>query len=196
MQAERKQRRAKQLSQVIGDERADVAEAAIVLDEEERVGRMMRHQTKYDGTRSALFMVISIEEPGILLVRNKQQIKDKSGGYHIKRIDTGAGNPVTYDVAKRGDSGRWGFEERRPRNVQRVGSFRFAHELEQFIAEKRVRTQEIIEETSKVMQKWIPTLSDEAAQRLAKRPRFADETESPPVFATADAFVEWLLQTK
>lgn len=189
MQTERKERHADRPSQIIGDERADVE----AVDNEERVGRMMRHQTKYDGTRSALFMVISVEEPGILLVRNKQQIKDKSGGYHIKRID---GNPITYDVAKRGDSGRWAFNERRPRNVQRIGCFRFAHELEQFIAEKRVRTQGIVEETSKVMQKWIPMLSEEAAQRLAKRPRFADQTESPPVFATADAFLEWLLQTK
>lgn len=193
MQTERKERHADRPSQIIGDERADEEP----LDNEERVGRMMRHQAKCNGDRSMLFMVVSVEEPGILLVRNKHQIKHKTGGYYIKRIDdTGAGNPVTYDVAKKGDSGRWAFDERRPRNVQRVGCFQFAYELEQFIAEKRVRTQEISEETSKVMQEWIPTLSDEAAQRLAKRPRFADQTESPPAFATADAFLEWLLQTK
>jgi hypothetical protein len=103
----------------------------------------------------------------------------------------------TYDAACE-THGKWNFEyAARGPGKKRVGRLRFATPEEEEIEQARLkRNRDDMANRAQALQKWLPDLSDEQAQRFAKRPRIMIGSEKLVGITSGNDFLEWLLTTQ
>ena len=104
----------------------------------------------------------------------------------------------TYDGVYQSVNGSWCFKLPTPgKEKDRIGSLRFAT-----LAEKEAwamvlkRQEEEFAQYTKNLKRWLPDLSDEEAQRIAKKPRLEKRAATLEVVKNGEEFVDWLLSTK
>lgn len=131
-----------------------------------------------------------IVAPGIIYCVETDFTVEYGGTY--KRADG-----ETYDAACE-THGKWNFQYAASGpGKKRVGRLRFATSEEEEIEQARLkRNRDEMAGRAQALQKWLPDLSDEQAQRFAKRPRIMRESEKLVGITSGNDFLEWLLTTQ
>jgi hypothetical protein len=151
----------------------------------EQVGQLMVRA----GTRSTI-RIARIVAPGVIYCA-ETEFDTVEYGRTYKRADG-----ETYDEADATpNKGRWTFRwAPSGPGKKRVGKLRFATPEEEEIEQARLkRNRDEMASRAQALQKWLPDLSDEQAQRFAKRPRIMHESEKLVGITSGNDFLEWLL---